>query len=115
MSDPIKERLASLKKDVADGGKGTESFNGLITQKIKPYKITAEDLGRLIESNPEHKVAKDFAKGIRGLSASTPVVVDRTQLMALIQNVDTIKLKEQVETEDGIEVVESNVLVSSDE
>jgi len=90
MSDELKELQKRLKDE------GTEDdgpkVHPLKVRDAKTFKLTAGELRKAIEANPEHPKSKAFTKAVRGIPAVKEIIIERVDLEALLDDkeVDTI-------------------------
>jgi hypothetical protein len=98
----LSEQVSNLLKRLESGSSSgaQQMVAAMRVQELRTFEVTAGDLKAAIEANPDHPIADNLKKGIRGMKAKQTVYVDRVDLEALIKDCDVIVSTKEVEDPD---------------
>jgi len=94
------EQLTKLLNDL-DTGSITGKPTGIQVAVLSPAQVSVSQIKAAILKHPEHPIAREYAQAIANLREDAKVIVDRTDLRALLENKERI-IKEEIRTEDGV-------------
>ncbi len=103
--------LAAIEQRAMGKGPENPGKKTLGIRNINATSITPEELRVVVAENPDHPVAKVYAKALKKIKGNKPLVIDSPDILALLRN-HTVAVNRS-QAADGIHSITKEVLAVS--
>jgi hypothetical protein len=100
LADSVLSRMNKPKEEQA-----TPELGYIKVQKGETFTLTCRELAAVIAKNPDHPVAQAYAKAVKKNPPDEPLIIEKIDLQAMIDNKEVELITESGETEiDGMKL-----------